>query len=256
MVKNRNLLAPLELSIPLPVQTRLKLFYRSLEQSPYDSPIVKRYFIALSQYWFAIPIGMLLGGTGGFVFSEMPVAPPNYRIDGVLQYTRPPVSFSQTGTAIQTQGQSLTKDLLLAPNVVQAVANRPEVQEDVRTIRTKANVRLPNRENRRRGDPEPELFATVQYQTGDPNQGLVIVDALMQEMVEQSRLLNTARLRSIIDEINKRLPEVTVRTASSRTAVTAVYPRRANGNFSHPNRTTPGGDYRHPKPATPNSPRH
>ncbi|NES95815.1 MAG: AAA family ATPase [Desertifilum sp. SIO1I2] len=172
-------------------------------------PIVKRYFIALSQYWFAIPIGMLLGGTGGFVFSEMPVAPPSYRIDGVLQYTRPPVSFSQTGTAIQTQGQSLTKDLLLAPNVIQAVANRPEVQEDIRTIRSKANVRLPNRESRRREEAETELFATVQYQTGDPNQGLVIVDALMQEMVEQSRLLNTARLRSIIDEINKRLPEVT-----------------------------------------------
>lgn len=170
-------------------------------------PIVKRYLIALSQYWFAIPIGMVLGGTGGFVFSEMPVAPPSYRVDGVLQYTRPPVSFSQTGTTIQTQGEVLTKDLLLAPNVVQAVAARPEVKEEAKTIRSQANVKIPARDPKKQ--KEGDNLIVVQFTTGDPNQGLVVVESLMQEMIEQSRLLNSARLRSIIDEINKRLPEVT-----------------------------------------------
>lgn len=164
------------------------------------SPLVKRYLIALGKYWFAIPIGILAGVAGGLVFGSLqPLPDPtSYRIEGVLRYTRPAVTFSETGTAIQEQGQQLSQEELLVPTVLEAVAARPDVIEEVRQI-AKVTVR-PDRD-------DPSKLSAI-YETTNEEQGLIIVAALMEEMVGYSRQINTARQRAIIEEINKRLPGV------------------------------------------------
>lgn len=164
------------------------------------SPVIKRYLIALNKYWFAIPVGMFLGVAGGFAFGSLQPQPDpiSYRIEGVLRYTRPAVTFSETGTAIQNQGRQLTQEELLVPSVLNAVVSRPEVIEETKEIR-KASIRPDRNDNSK---------LSVIYQTTKEEQGKIVVAALMEEMVNYSRQINTARWRAIIEEINKRLPGV------------------------------------------------
>lgn len=173
------------------------------------SPIVKRYLIALNKYWFAIPVGFVLGTSGGFIFGEMFQAPAskNYVVEGSLQYTSPPITFSQTGTTIQQQGQILTQDatVLTAPDVLKAVNDKADLKADLKTLRKDIYVRVPKK------DKEGVLDSNevrVRYQAAEPEKGLLVVETMMQEMITKSRNLNRARVQAIINEINKRLPAV------------------------------------------------
>lgn len=166
------------------------------------SPIVKRYLIALNKYWFLIPVGILVGVAGGFVYDLFWQSTPKqieYTITGVLRYNRPPVSFSNTGTIIQERGQKLTQEELLVPNVLESVAARDGVKTRPKDILKATNVRPDKKDNSK---------LMVIYKTTDESEGLIITTALMEEMVERSRSINTTLWRLVIDEINKRLPAV------------------------------------------------
>ncbi|MGK7921680.1 MAG: hypothetical protein AB4080_16910, partial [Trichodesmium sp.] len=66
-------------------------------------PIVKRYLIALGLYkWVGVAtVGVAVGVSG--IVALQPVPEPKHTILGTLTNIRPPVLFSQTGTAIQEQ---------------------------------------------------------------------------------------------------------------------------------------------------------
>ncbi len=160
-------------------------------------PIIKRYLIALDQHkLIGLATFALITGISGVVAIQPP-PPPSFLAKGLLAYNAPPRVFSDTGQQILEQGRQLTPELLLAENVVEAAAER--VQNEPKEVKDNVEIRLP-----KEGDaPVIEII----YVTDDPKIAEITTEVLMQKMVEQSRLVNTERLRAIIDSIEKRLPE-------------------------------------------------
>lgn len=160
-------------------------------------PIIKRYLIALDQHkLIGLATFALITGISGVVAIQPP-PPPSYLAKGLLAYNTPPRVFSDTGQQILEQGRRLTPELLLAENVVEAAAER--VQTEPKDIKDSIEIRLP-----KEGDaPVIEIV----YLADNPKIAEITTEVLMQKMVEQSRLVNTERLRAIIESIEKRLPE-------------------------------------------------
>jgi len=166
------------------------------------SPIVKRYLIALNKYWFLIPVGILVGVAGGFVYDQFLQSTPKeteYTITGVLRYTRPPVTFSEIGTVIQDRGQKLTTSELLVNEVLDSVIATEGVTRKPKEIVKATTVRT---------DKKDSSKLMVIYKTTDESEGKIITTALMEGMIERSRQINTTLWRLVISEINKRLPAV------------------------------------------------
>ncbi|MCT7990264.1 GumC family protein [Laspinema olomoucense] len=160
-------------------------------------PILKRYAIAFGKYkWFGFAAFVLTLGAAGFVAMQPPPE-ETYRARGALTYTTPAVTFSATGTQIQEQGKALPKEILLAENVVTAVGT--QVNEDPKKLVKEVYLKMPKPD----GPPQIELGYT------HPNRETAetTVRALMEAMIEQSRILNTSALRRMIDTIEERLPE-------------------------------------------------
>lgn len=159
-------------------------------------PIVKRYLIALDQHkWIGIASIALVVGAAG-ILGMQPAPPVVYKASGALAYNRPPVTFSTTGTQIQEQGKELTEEILLANNVIKSAAARVKV--DPEKLKKQTNLKLP-------GEDGPAIIV-VSYVDSDGQRAGASVEGLMQAMVEQSSLVNSARLRSIIDSISARIP--------------------------------------------------
>lgn len=165
-------------------------------------PFVKRYLIALDKYkWIGLAsFAMVVGASG--VVALQPEAPPTYVAEGALAYSGPPVSFSTTGTQIQQQGQEVTEDFLLSDQLIKTVAAKLNVKPQ--QISQNVAVTLPIKT--KSGELASSLIA-VKYQDTDQKRVAETLYTLMQEMVQQSRLINTARLRAIIKSINQRLPQ-------------------------------------------------
>lgn len=165
-------------------------------------PVVKRYLIALDKYkWIGLTsFAMVVGASG--VIALQPEPPPSYIGDGALTYSGPAVSFSATGTQIQQQGQELTEDVLLSNQLIETVAAKENLNP--RLLSQNVEVRLPKKT--KTGELESPII-TVKYKDTEPRRAGDTVAALMQEMVQQSRLINTARLREIIKSINQRIPQ-------------------------------------------------
>lgn len=161
--------------------------------------IVKRYQIAFGKYKFfglAVVVVCLGGATVMAMTQETPET--TYDARGILSYYRPPVTFSDTGELIQKQGKALTKEILTSDFVINTTAAK--AQEDPRHLRQNVFARLP--------EPEAPPVITVYYNNA-PNEekGRETIKVIMDAMIEQSRLINTERLRTLIDAINQRLPE-------------------------------------------------
>ncbi len=154
-------------------------------------PIVKRYLIALGQYkWVGVATFAVAVGVSGIVALQ-PVEEPKHTILGTLRGIRPPVLFSQTGTAIQEQAAAVTPEMLLNDEVRQAAAEK--VLVDPRKLK---GAKLVLKDG----------IYYVSYEDTDAEKAVEAVDALMQEIVKQSRKINTTYQRAIIDEVKKRLP--------------------------------------------------
>lgn len=166
-------------------------------------PIVKRYLIAFEKYkWFGLAsFALVVAGTT--VVAIQPDPPIKYIGNAALSYTRPPVSFSATGTAIQQQGQELKEEILLSDKVLNAVGDKLKIDPN----KIVANVDLSLPKKNRSGELESPILE-LKYRDSDKNRAEEVLQALMLEMVKWSREINTDQLKSIIDNINKRLPDV------------------------------------------------
>ncbi len=171
-------------------------------------PIVKRYLIAFEHYkWAGFATFMLALGVSGAVSMvlETPPTPP-YKAGGVMTYQNPPVLFSETGQSIRERGQQLTAQMLLRPRVIEIVLK--EMNITPRDFRNRHQVSVDNEQG----------FIKVFYTDPNRERAQATVDLLMKEMIEQSRLINTEQLRSIIDTIQTRLEpaKVELRQAEKR----------------------------------------
>jgi len=177
-------------------------------------PFVKRYLIALDRHKWAGLAGFALIMGASVLVAAQPEEPPTYVAQGTLANNRPPVTFSETGTQIQAQGQVLSPEILLADNVVEAAAK--EVNADPDDVRRNAAVEEPKKG--KNADENAGSFIVTYRDGSDPERAGETAKALMNGMVEQSRLINTARLRAIIQELNQRLPQATqeLRTAEQK----------------------------------------
>ncbi|MDJ0581466.1 AAA family ATPase [Crocosphaera sp.] len=176
-------------------------------------PIVKRFAISFQQnYWLGF-LTMVAGcGVSGLIALQPPPPPPapTYSASGGLTFTEPPPAFTTTGNELQAQGRgiSLNKGTLLSGRVFQRALARLE----------KNGVRLSEREIIRMRDrtldiniPEGGQSGNIALQYTDresPTRATLILEVFMEEMVENSRWLNTSELRSRIDALSKRLAQV------------------------------------------------
>lgn len=162
-------------------------------------PIVKRYLIAFAKYkWIGCAsFGLIV--VGSTFMAMQPVPPPSYVAQSALSYTRPPVSFSATGTEIQQQGQQISKGTFLSAEVIEAVAK--QVGRKPKQIANNIQVKLPP-------GGEAGGIVNLKYKDSDRQKAGSTLQLYMQAMVKLSQEMNTRRLKAIIDNINQRLPLV------------------------------------------------
>jgi capsular exopolysaccharide synthesis family protein len=166
-------------------------------------PIVKRYLIAFEKYkWIGLASTALVV-VGTTVVAVQPDPPATYIGDAALTYTRPPVSFSATGSEIQQQGQELNEEMLLSATVVEPVANKFNLKPE--KLAKSIAIELPKKS--KTGVLESTIIQ-LKYPDTDPKRASEILTGLMQGMIKQSGEVNTGKLNSIIKKINERLPLV------------------------------------------------
>jgi len=162
------------------------------------SPFIKRYLIALDQHkLIGIASFSLVVGISGVVAFQPPL-PPSYIAQGSLAYNTPPKLLSETGGEIYEQGRKLKKELLLADNVAQAAAARAKTKPQ--DILRNVEIDFPKKD-------KAQVIKVKYSDQNDPNVAGSTLAILMEQMVEQSRLINTTRLREIIKSIEGKLPE-------------------------------------------------
>lgn len=161
-------------------------------------PFIKRYLIVLDQHkLIGLASFSLVVGISGVVALQ-PAPPATYLAQGALAYNTPPRLFSETGGEIYEQGRQLNKELLLADNVTKAAAEQAKTKP--KDISRNVEIDFPKKD-------EPQVIGVKYSDQRSPEQAGKILAVLMQQMVEQSRLINTTRLREIIKSIETKLPE-------------------------------------------------
>lgn len=172
------------------------------------SPLVKRYLISFDKHkWFGLAsLVFVLGGAS--VYAIQPTPPPQYLVQGMLSYSKPAVTFSNTGSQIQAQGRALSPEVLLSEDVVGVAAKKLGLEPKRIARGAEVKILMPEKGEGVPGQPAEPTGVAVVYL--DENQRIAanVVGNLMEQMIIQSRKINTARLRAIIDTINERLPDV------------------------------------------------
>lgn len=154
-------------------------------------PIIKRYLIALGLYkWVGVATFTLAVGVSGIIALQ-PTPEAKSTILGTLRQVRPVLLFSDTGAKIQENAQAVTPEMLLNDEVRQIVAE--QILVDPRKLR---GAKLAFKQG---------IFF-LSYEDTDEEKAIKIVNSLMEQIVQQSRKINTTSQRAIIDEVKKRLP--------------------------------------------------
>ncbi len=165
-------------------------------------PIIKRYLIAFEKYkWIGLG-SFALVVAGSTIVATQPEPPPSFVADAALTYTRPPVSFSATGSEIQQQGQLLSREVLLSDQIIEPVAAKVNVKPQ--TIGANVALRLPPAGE---AGQSTSSILELKYQDTDPKRAQQILQELMQAMIVLSGDINTGRLNTIIEKINERIPQ-------------------------------------------------
>jgi capsular exopolysaccharide synthesis family protein len=169
-------------------------------------PILKRFLIAFEQHkLLGLFIFLLSLGISGIV--ALQPAPPTpkttYKASGQLSYSNPPPLFTSTGEQLQQAGRQINVDILLGPDTQERIKRKLAIDNSQlkQIIEKKLKINLPE------GEPTP-LINLDYSDANSPEEAVNIIGVFMQEMVEQSRLLNTSQLRSRVDALKKRLQEV------------------------------------------------
>ncbi|AFY30535.1 polysaccharide biosynthesis tyrosine autokinase [Calothrix sp. PCC 7507] len=169
-------------------------------------PIVKRYLIAFEKYKWIGLASFVLVVAGSTVVAVQPEPPPIYIADGALTYTRPPVSFSATGTEIQQQGQALSEEVLLSNQIIESVAAKVNVKPD--KIGKSVALSLPKAADSKEKEAAASTVIVIKYRDTNAKLAKEILQELMLEMIKLSGNINSGRLNAIIEKINERVPQV------------------------------------------------
>lgn len=162
---------------------------------------VKRYGIALNKYkWIAAAIIAVTPMVALVIGLNQKPVDKQYRMKGILVSNEPLGVFSETGAQIQQAGKALSREILLADNVVEATSEQIGLSPNTLIKGLKVDVQQPT--------AEKSLQVTVVHQSRNRELSTQIIDVLLEAMIQQSRLVNTARLRSRIEAIQARLPQV------------------------------------------------
>ncbi|MDF5732455.1 MAG: AAA family ATPase [Rhizonema sp. PD38] len=170
-------------------------------------PIVKRYLIAFDKYKWIGLAGFGLVVIGSTVVAVQPES-PSYVASGALSYSRPPVSFSLTGTQIQQEGQELSEDILRSESIIEPVAAKENINPE--KLNQNLVIELPQKAKAGTGgDSSPaSTLIQIKYQDKDSKRARETLQELMLAMQKLSADINTKRLKLIIQKINDRLPQV------------------------------------------------
>ena len=176
-------------------------------------PIVKRFAISFQQnYWLGFLTLVAGCGVSGLIALQPPAPPPapTYSAFGQLIPKELPPAFTTTGNELQAQGRgiSLSKGTLLSGRVFQRATNRLEIN---RVKLSPQEIRKMRERNLVVDVPEEGEVGRIRLQYTDresPTRATLILEVFMEEMVDNSRWLNTSELRSRIDALSRRLEQV------------------------------------------------
>ncbi len=154
----------------------------------------QRYLSNLNKYkWLVLAAFATCAGVAtAIAWQTEPL--PKYLAFGSLTANRPPVTFSATASQIQQQGTQLTVELLLADDVIKAVAEA--LKSDPADIRKWSGL------------GQATNGINVIYRDDDGERAKAIAGALMQGMIQKSLLINRARLKAVVETTQKRQVEV------------------------------------------------
>lgn len=177
------------------------------------SPFIKRYLVALDRHkWAGLAGFLVVMGLSG-VAAMQPAPPSSYVAKGTLSYVAPPLTFSQTGSALQQQGQAVTEEMMLSDYVVDTVVKQlqaQQIQTSTEELRdnTSVSIRTPRNDDRENEERSRGFIIRVNYQDANRDRAQLTLQLLMNAIVAQSRLFNTQQLKSIVDNLNTLLPKV------------------------------------------------
>ncbi len=179
-------------------------------------PILKRFLFSWEQNkLLGIAIFLLfLGGSIVFALQPDPPRPKTfYRIRGQLAYSNPPPLFTSTGAELQEQGRLIPVDILFSTSVQQRFQERLQLgnRQMKEVLDQKLNISSPQPDN-------PQVVNLEYRNSPTPEEGINRLAVLMNEMVEQSRLVNTSQLRNRIQALEQRLGTVQLELAAAEEA--------------------------------------
>lgn len=188
------------------------------------SPFIKRYLLALNRHKWAglFTFLSILGASSVVAFQPEP--PVEYYSETVLVDNSPLIAFSNTTTQIQTQGRGIiTEDLLLSEIVLEEVSNQLKnkginlTPEEIGS-NTKLEVTSVDATN---GSDTPSQRVMMRFLGSSPELTKTVIDDMIDAMIQLSQITNKARLQSITDEINERLPPIEAELRESEQALEA-----------------------------------
>ncbi|ACK66522.1 lipopolysaccharide biosynthesis protein [Rippkaea orientalis PCC 8801] len=178
-------------------------------------PIVTRFLISFEQNkWLGFLTFLTALGISGVVAVQPPPPPPppTYKAIGQLSFRKPPPAFTTTGTELQAQGRSISKEMLLSEPVLRGAMDKLQLNvEEIRKIRDEnLKIVLPGEEKEdKEAETSPSQAILLEYtDKQSPTRSTLILETLMKEMVDYSRWLNTSELRSRIEGLTTRLAQV------------------------------------------------
>jgi predicted restriction endonuclease len=166
------------------------------------SSFFRSYLQTLARYkWLAVALFIASVGISGFMAFQIEPQ-PKYIAVGALRANTTEDSLTPTTRQIIQQGQQFSRaeelvNLLLAENVRKAVADYIQVSPE--EVRQKLLLKLPSEET--------AGMLQVLYRDDSAETANQAVAALMEAMVQQSQLINNARLSARVEELKQTLPQ-------------------------------------------------
>ncbi|MGC1306148.1 MAG: cobalamin biosynthesis protein CobQ [Phormidesmis sp.] len=175
------------------------------------SPFIKRYLLALNRYkWPGLFTFLSILGASSVVAFQ-PEPPLEFYSESVLVDNSPLVAFSNTSSQVQTQGRGIiNEDLLLSDVLLNEVSSKLETLNiDLTPKEIVENTRIAVENSSTKNKRENQSSkVTVRFVGDTAEEAETVLSIMVQAMVELSTVTNRARLRSITEELDQRLPTI------------------------------------------------
>ena len=176
------------------------------------SSLIKRYSIAFQRYklfglgGFAGILGAASLFAVGVIVFKPPAPPDEFISEGILVQNSPLVSLTNTGLRLQQEGQGIiTEDFLLADVLLEQVVQLLAQQGiTVRPGTLRSNIEIEIKANE--DNQLQRVIVKLTWRDGDEAE--IILSTMFEGMIELSRITNKARLTTLIDALDERIPAV------------------------------------------------